>query len=102
MEAQFDFRFLSSGGTLLALDDGGGTSTVAFHFSDDCQTHDGTGIAPIELVFATAGIVGKDLGEEHDSSIYCVYANALGLSLGLTLPAASDNLQFTLNPPPYE
>ena len=100
LQAQFDVRILFSLG--FRIDDGGLTTTLAFDFSGDCKTSL-EGIEPVELFSNTplSEAISSSLGE-HASTIYCVYTDAFGLSQGLTNPAASDNVQFTLNPPPYE
>ena len=95
LQAQFDVRIPHPDFPGFRIDDDF-TTNLIFFFSSNCRTDNGD----IRIQFVEATLLNTPFGEvldEHASTIYCVRTNAVDPSL----TAASDNLQFTLNPPPY-
>ena len=80
------------------IDDDEWVLNLTFQFSSDCHTKN-TDIGDVAFTFGDpVGAVRNPDISRHASPIYCVRT----VAQIATLPAASDNLQFTLNPPPYE
>ena len=96
LQAWLDVRILFSLG--FRIDDDEWITNLVFAFSSDCRTRN-TAITSVDLVTdTTLGDPHNSALSGHTSPIYCVRTDVLIA----TLPAASDNAQFTLNPPPYE
>ena len=99
LEAQYNFEVPHPTLSEFILDDGDSTAVLTFSFSSDCRTVNSaiSGIIFFELPLPDTPPDSRDLGG-NASPIYCVLTDAIDE----TLRAASDNVQFTLNPPPYE
>ena len=85
---------------VLRIDDNEWAVSLTFRFSSDCFSEN-TAINFIRFfITAPLGTAVSRVLAEDANPIYCVSISTE--VVGLTVPAASDNLQFTLNPPPYE
>ena len=97
LQAQPELIIPFSSASGFRIDDNDWTSTLNFRFSSDCRTENAA-ITLIEfIVTSPLGTPFNRALAEHASPIYCVRTDVLAEML----PGASDNLQFTLNPPPY-